>query len=58
MPKKKWETPKLVVLVRGRREEAVLQACKGDVGGAIGAFFECSDAGVVFCDICSETTSS
>ncbi len=26
--KKKWETPKLVCLYRGRPEEAVLAACK------------------------------
>jgi len=27
--KKKWETPKLICLYRGRPEEAVLAACKG-----------------------------
>jgi hypothetical protein len=27
--KKEWRTPELVVLVRGRPEEAVLQQCKG-----------------------------
>jgi hypothetical protein len=26
--KKVWETPKLIVLVRGRREELVLSGCK------------------------------
>ncbi len=26
--KKKWETPKLICLYRGRLEEAVLAACK------------------------------
>jgi len=26
--KKKWETPKLICLYRGRPEEAVLQVCK------------------------------
>jgi hypothetical protein len=26
--KKKWEKPKLVVLVRGKPEEAVLELCK------------------------------
>jgi len=26
--KKKWETPKLICLYRGRPEEAVLQGCK------------------------------
>lgn len=30
MLKKKWEKPELVVLVRGKSEEAVLQACKGN----------------------------
>lgn len=33
--KKKWETPKLICLYRGRPEEAVLQGCKGD-SGALG----------------------
>jgi hypothetical protein len=28
MTRKMWEKPKLVVLVRGRPEEAVLQVCK------------------------------
>ena len=28
--KKVWEKPKLVVLVRSKPEEAVLNACKGD----------------------------
>jgi hypothetical protein len=28
MPKKKWEKPKLIVLVRGKPEEAVLAGCK------------------------------
>ena len=31
MPKKKWEKPKLVVLVRGKPEERVLQACKSNL---------------------------
>ena len=31
--KKKWETPKLICLYRGRPEEAVLTACKA-VGAA------------------------
>ncbi len=28
MEKRKWETPKLICLYRGRPEEGVLQACK------------------------------
>lgn len=27
--KKKWQNPELIVLVRGKLEEAVLTACKG-----------------------------
>lgn len=30
--KKKWETPKLICLYRGRPEEAVLNGCKGAPG--------------------------
>jgi hypothetical protein len=33
---KRWEKPKLVVLVRGKPEEAVLAACK-NVGYAAGS---------------------
>ena len=33
--KKRWETPKLICLYKGRPEEAVLQTCKyqGSPGG-------------------------
>jgi len=34
MPKKKWERPKLIVLVRSRPEEVVLSYCKGMGGSA------------------------
>lgn len=30
MPKQKWVKPELVVLVRGRPEEAILQGCRTD----------------------------
>ncbi len=30
MPKKKWTTPQLIVLVRGKPEERVLCVCKAD----------------------------
>ena len=33
MSKKKWITPKLVILVRGRPEELVLVACKTTSSG-------------------------
>ncbi len=32
--KKKWETPKLICLYRGRPEEAVLAGCKGGISAA------------------------
>ncbi len=38
--KKKWETPKLICLYRGRPEEAVLGVCKGvevGAGGPVGS---------------------
>lgn len=35
MQKKKWEKPELIVLVRGKPDEAILLACKwGFYGGA------------------------
>ncbi len=33
--KKKWETPKLICLYRGRPEEAVLLGCKGGPGSKL-----------------------
>ncbi len=36
MPKKKWEKPKLIVLVRGKPEEGALGACKGLPLGVVG----------------------
>ena len=35
--KKKWETPKLICLYRGRPEEAVLFTCKGFEATSTGA---------------------
>ncbi len=36
MPKRKWTTPQLVVLVRGKPEEGVLAACKSFIIGQSG----------------------
>jgi hypothetical protein len=33
MQKKEWQDPELIVLVRGKPEEAVLSACKGESRG-------------------------
>lgn len=40
--KKKWETPKLICLYRGRPEEAVLQTCKGPLMSDRGPSSKCS----------------
>jgi hypothetical protein len=31
--KKTWESPKLIVLVRSRPQEGILQTCKSDAAG-------------------------
>ena len=50
--KPKWSKPKLIVLVRGDRQERVLLACKvTDVGGAPGAF-DAPCAGALNCTSC------
>ena len=42
MRKNKWATPVLTVLVRGKREEAVLLACKGTgLGGLTNVYAWC-----------------
>jgi len=42
MEKKKWVQPELIVLVRRKLEEGVLQICKGyDQGGADDEFNGC-----------------
>jgi hypothetical protein len=52
--KKPWVRPELIVLVRGRPEEAVLTACKGHglvLASAIGNFYCASiDTCVTGCD--------
>jgi len=42
MKKKKWKTPSLLVLVRGKQAEVVLNACKSASGsGPAAAFSQC-----------------
>ena len=59
--KKTWTKPELVMLVRGKAEEAILMACKvqGNPTGAltneVGS--DCLE-NLVFCSICSATTGS
>ena len=35
--KKAWKTPELIILVRSKPEEAVLEVCKSYVVGSVGA---------------------
>jgi hypothetical protein len=52
-----WSRPELIVLVRGKPEEAVLDACKTELAG--GAYENghrrCMDPA---CDFCNDSTSS
>ena len=42
MHKKKWRKPKLIVLVRGKKEERVLLQCKGPgASGLVGHNVHC-----------------
>jgi len=41
MPKKKWEKPKLIVLVKGKLEEEVLLPCKEEtLVGSAGTWYD------------------
>jgi len=56
MPKKKWERPQLIVLVRGKPEEMVMAGCKscggmGPFTGPANTWFACSTAPVE-CAMC------
>jgi hypothetical protein len=43
MVKKSWQKPKVIVLIRGNSDEAVLTICKtGDPGGPCTNFQRCS----------------
>jgi hypothetical protein len=41
--RKEWEKPQLIILVRGRPEEAVLTACKSSGAGPGTDFAACTD---------------
>jgi len=59
--KPKWAKPKLIVLVRGKPQEVVLDACKDGIGGdPSNGFAGCWDYYVVDvgCPTCSEIGSS
>ena len=55
MPKKKWEKPKLIILLRGVQEESVLYTCKTSWNpGPNANDWGCSDS----CCMCSAPTPS
>jgi len=65
--KKKWDKPKLIVLVRGDRQEGVLTACKTTTGwmgtghGPVWRYYDCRDWGVwvnTSCALCSALSES
>lgn len=45
MTKKAWKKPELIVLVRGRPEEAVLETCKSGSAGGPGNANNCRSGG-------------
>jgi hypothetical protein len=55
--KPRWRTPELIVLVRGRPEEAVLAGCK-TVHGGIGQFSGTDCTKKVTGRTCPQTASS
>jgi hypothetical protein len=60
MPMKKWEAPKLIVLVRGNPEESLLAACKTESaagGDPNGGFTSCSQD-TDDCPSCSQLQQS
>ena len=55
-----WQKPKLIVLVRARPEEAILQVCKKNGaphGGPHGVLQLCANSGSI-CFYCHEQISS
>jgi hypothetical protein len=50
--KEKWQNPELIVLVRGRPEEAVLSACKGELPGGYNDQAGACLVGALACDVC------
>ena len=56
--KKDWKKPQLQILTRSKPEEAVLNACKQEIGGAVGAGFGYGACGTGGCDPCDEWSAS
>ena len=58
MSKKKWEKPKLIVLVASKSQEVVLQACKGGIGGGPSSSEGGCEKGFPVCSSCSSMSDS
>jgi hypothetical protein len=54
MLKKKWKKPELIVLVRGKPEEAILAACKG---GSFSSYSSTSQRGNCLQRGCGDCTN-
>ena len=52
MKKREWEKPKLILLLRGKPEEAILQGCKLEsrISGARDYNEACFQPTAIFCD--------
>ena len=59
MEKKEWSDPELIVLVRSKPEEAVLDACKiSNWPGPVSELGSCAGGGPVLCLICFKSVAS
>jgi hypothetical protein len=60
MRRKKWTTPQLVVLVRGKLEEGVLASCRyiNRLTGVGGRNFNCSSVARTVCSNCSSNAGT
>jgi len=56
--KRSWQTPQLSILVRGRRDEAVLATCKWAPAGPEGVNNGCFEVIPGGCDICETIAAS
>ena len=57
--KKIWQTPELIVLVRGKPEEAVLTTCKGpNLTGPNNEFVQCMSSFTTVCDASCDSSAT
>lgn len=59
MPKKKWTKPELIILLKGRPEEAILAGCKGGDTAGPQSDYELCDSAITECSgQCDAITST